>query len=89
MNRQELKLTPHFTEIRDNWEEDWTVEQDGTMIHNGTPYYYIEPYSLTEEDWVLHMMEKNWVDLNTFFPAYFHACRLAGRNVVNVMTSYL
>lgn len=63
---------------------DWTVEDDGTMIYNGRGRYVIEGYRLADENWLDHMSQKSWVDMNTFVPAYLRACENAGVTTVKV-----
>lgn len=61
------------------WEKEWSVSRAGDIRHkfNG---YQIPAQSLQREDWLSHMAEKTWVDMNTFFPAYRSAIRRAGFN---------
>jgi len=65
-----------------NENADWTIGADGTMRHkkNG---YLIEGFRLSE-NWLDHMSEKRWVDMNTFVPAYITACTRAGVTAVCV-----
>ncbi len=55
----------------------WLVYPDGTLEHkqNG---YLIGANRLRNDDWILHLLEKSWVDMNDFIPAYFQAMRNAG-----------
>lgn len=67
---------------------DWTVEEDGTLI-NKRMGYEIGPDQLRDQnDWILHLMEKPWVNLNSFIPAYFLALRRLGIKDAIVRTSY-
>lgn len=66
----------------DNVKSDWTVHEDGTMVHNDKGYV-IEGWRLTE-NWLEHMSEKNWVDMNTFVPAYIRACYIADVQKVEI-----
>jgi len=53
----------------------WTVDASGNMTSkNG---YEIDATRLGE-NWLEHMVEKSWVDMNTFIPAYITACYRAG-----------
>ena len=63
------------------WEPDWTITDDGDLEHRN--HYYIEKERLGE-NWLGHMREKTWVDMNTFVPAYIEACRRAGVKAVKV-----
>lgn len=62
---------------------DWTVGSDGTMSHKRY-YYIIEGRSLYEGNWLDHMMQKTWVDMNTFVPAFLEACSRARVEEVRV-----
>lgn len=60
------------------FEKDWLVKEDGTMCHKGKESYEISSCDLKDCDWISHMMEKGWCDLNTFIPAYFYALSKIG-----------
>lgn len=65
---------------------DWYLSHDGAMLHtNGYP---ISAIQITEDDWLLHLMEKTWFDANTFLPAYFEALRRKGIKSVTIKTAY-
>lgn len=40
--------------------------------------YTIHADQLRNEDWILHMTEKRWVNFNDFIPAYFLALKIIG-----------
>lgn len=61
----------------------WSIEKDGTMVHRETNYY-IEGNRLNNENWLIHMAAKRWVDMREFTQAYFAACRTRGLTNVNV-----
>lgn len=61
---------------------DWNVESDGTMSHK--KYAYVIPAGRLGENWLEHMSEKCWVNMNTFVTAYIRACHLAGIKSVQV-----
>ena len=65
----------------------WEIQKDGTMVHK-TPYYYIDGSRL-DEDWIVHMSRKNWVDMKEFIRAYLTACRVRGIKMVNIRTDQL
>lgn len=67
--------------------DEWVITVSNDLKHTGTNYL-IPADRLTEEDWILHLMEKRWFDLNTFIPAYFEALRRAGHKSVEVATTY-
>ena len=66
---------------------DWKISEDGDLEHV-KQRYLIPADRLDDNDWILHMSEKNWCNLNTFIPAYFEACRRAGLNLVMIRTNY-
>lgn len=67
---------------------DWTIEEDGALV-NKRMGYEISPDQLRDQDdWILHLMEKPWVNLNSFIPAYFLALRRLGIKDAVVLTSY-
>lgn len=58
----------------------WKVSNKGTLTckrDNGFTYD-IHFDRLTENNWIQHMREKIWVDMNDFIPAYFEALRRRG-----------
>jgi len=67
---------------RPKWEPEWRISDRGDIEHkkNG---YYIEKERLAE-NWLEHMAEKKWVDMNTFVPAYAEACHRAGVKTVKI-----
>lgn len=71
------------------WKEqkDWNISPDGDLLHNKTKYQ-ISAQQLGEKDWILHMMGKRWVNLNTLIPAYLEACRRAGVDELQIITHY-
>lgn len=65
-------------EETERFSKDWEVERNGTMVSKVRPYYIISSDMLTEQDWIVHMLAKEWVDMNTFIPAYFYALKIRG-----------
>lgn len=61
------------------WEKEWEVNRNGDITHkyNG---YHIPGERLAGENWLSHMADKTWVDMNTFFPAFQEACYRRGLN---------
>lgn len=49
----------------------WTVDLDGSLTYDD--YYHIDVSQLKDEDWILHLASKGWIDWNEFIPAYFQA----------------
>lgn len=66
----------------------WSIEQDGTMVHESTNYY-IEGARLNDENWLTHMARKKWVDMKEFVDAYFTACRVRGLDRVSIRTDLM
>ena len=66
---------------------DWTVTEEGDLV-NKNRSYIITREQLTEKDWILHMIGKGWINLNSFIPAYLDALRKAGHDSVEILTRY-
>jgi hypothetical protein len=66
---------------------DWMVDKDGNLV-NKEKAYEIPRDRLTEDDWIIHMMEKGWVNMNSFMPAYLEALKRAGHRSVRIKTEY-
>ena len=64
----------------------WEVSPKGDMNHDGR--YSIPSNRLTEDNWIIHMQEKGWIDFNTFLPAYLQALKNAGKQFVKIKTFY-
>ena len=65
----------------------WVVSPNGDLEYdNGR--YNIYDYQLDDEDWILHMLEKNWCDMNDFIPAYFKALKIKGTSELTIQTFY-
>jgi hypothetical protein len=47
-------------------------------------YAYVIPAGRLGENWLEHMSEKCWVNMNTFVTAYIRACHLAGIKSVQI-----
>jgi hypothetical protein len=55
----------------------WTVNETGDMSYDNDRYCVYD-YQLNDDDWMLHLFEKAWIDWNEFIPAYFQALENAG-----------
>jgi hypothetical protein len=69
----------------------WSIDNGGNLCYNnafGCEDYTIEKHRLAEANWILHLLEKEWVDMNDFIPAYFVALAKAGKQKVTVLTCY-
>lgn len=65
----------------------WKVYQNGDIdFDNG--YYFIDGSRLQDEDWIYHLLEKNWVNMNDFLPAYFQALQNVGIELIQVRSFY-
>lgn len=80
---QTNNLIKNLTDREETWEKEWTVSKDGDISHKGNEYV-IASFRLGAENWIGHMAEKRWVDMNTFIPAYIEACRRAGVTFVQI-----
>ena len=67
---------------------DWTVEGDGTLVNKEKGYAIGPDQLLEQKDWILHMMGKPWVNLNSFIPAYLLALKRLGIKNAEILTSY-
>jgi hypothetical protein len=65
----------------------WKVYQNGDIdFDNG--YYFIDGSRLQDEDWIYHLLEKNWVNMNDFLPAYFQALKNIDIELIQVRSFY-
>lgn len=83
------KVVAEHPSLMDGYEkfnEDWYISKNGDMNHISD--YPIDSNQLEDDDWILHLMEKSWFDANTFIPAYYRACRLAGVQSVEMTMFY-
>ena len=55
----------------------WHVSIDGTMTYD-KGRYEIDYVTLEDNDWILHMSSKGWIDWNDFIPVYIQAHINAG-----------
>ena len=66
---------------------EWTVTDEGDLVCKDR-HYLIEKERLTEMgwniNWISHMAEKNWVNLNSFTPAYLLALKRAGVKTLTI-----
>lgn len=66
---------PHMKELPTKFGQ-WRVWKDGT-IESLTPSYVIDPEFLRNgTDWLDHMSQKRWVDIDAFMKAYEYALNL-------------
>ena len=67
---------------------DWTIEDDGSLVNKEHSYVISADQILEQKDWILHMMWKPWVNLNSFIPAYFLALERLGIKNAEIVTHY-
>lgn len=77
-----------LNKLTDDFSKDWIVDEDGTMTSKQKPWYIIEGSRLTQKDWIKHLLEKGWVDMNTFIPAYFYALKIIGKKEISITVNY-
>lgn len=66
---------------------DWFLSPKGNMLYVWFDYEIL--YSqLEDQNTILHLMEKDWFDANTFIPAYFEACRRKGIQQLKIKTIF-
>ncbi len=66
----------------------WIAYKSGSLFHEDN-LYIPEDKVLNDDTWVIHMMSAvEWVDLNTFIPAYLQACKNAGKKRIQVRTYF-
>lgn len=66
---------------------DWHVSEEGDMeFQDGR--YFISSDRLTQDNWILHLMSKKWINFNEFIPAYFHALNITGNTTITLRIKY-
>lgn len=65
----------------------WTANLEGDVVYEKTGYN-ITSDRLMEYNWLIHLMEKNWVDLNAFIPVYMQALKNTGRTELKTALFY-
>ena len=71
----------------EDFNNDWFLSPRGDMCNAWTNYEIFD-YNLAQNDLIIHLMEKNWFDANTFLPAYFEACKRCGIQHLQIRTFY-
>lgn len=51
---------------------EWFINEEGDIEHTRPPYL-VDANRLNESDWLEHVAEKMWVDLNDFVPLYLRS----------------
>lgn len=65
----------------------WKVEPNGEMNYDDGRYV-IFGSDLEQDDWILHLTSKGWIDWNDFIPAYLQALRNAGIQKLSILAYY-
>jgi len=92
-NSEPLRLANwlfHFNAISIGKEEKfsfgkWIVDDKGLEYDNR---YFIEKEVIGDKDWMLHLSEKGWINWNDFIPAFLFACKLYGKQKIQIKTFY-
>ena len=66
---------------------DWIITPEGDLLRPSNDYL-IEADRLEEDDWMLHLMTKDWMDFNTFLPVYFKALNNKGAKKIQIKITY-
>ena len=64
----------------------WIAYSSGSLYHEHN--MFIPEDKILDDTWLIHMMTFEWIDFNTFIPAYLQACKNAGRKRVTVRTYF-
>ena len=62
----------------------WIVTKEGDLDYNNGRYF-IDHKRLNEKDWLSHIQEKGWIDLNDFIPAFWAACKVVGIKQLSII----
>ena len=65
----------------------WKVQSDGSVKCTERDYV-IASSRLSKGDWICHLKDKDWVNLNDFIPAYFKALEIQGINKLQMRIAY-
>lgn len=68
-------------------ENIWFINEDGNVVEKYSAYM-VHKNTLGNNDWILHLLQKNWIDFNKFIPVYIEACVRAGIYNINILTTY-
>ena len=55
----------------------WIAYKSGSLYHEDN--LFIPEDKVLEDTLIIHMMTFDWIDFNTFIPAYLQACKNAGK----------
>ena len=83
---KKLALTTDFTKPIKKFGK-WKVSLKGDMTYD-KGRYSIHHKRLKENNWIIHLSEKHWIDFNEFIPAYLQALKNANIQFLEIMTFY-
>lgn len=81
-----VKVTDKMN-VTDTFSEDWTI-CNKELVSKKQEGFSIPFSELAEKDWIKHLLTKDWIDMNTFLPAYFYALRLCGKKEISITANY-
>lgn len=64
----------------------WIAYASGSLYHEDN--FFIPEAKVLEDTLIIHMMTFDWIDFNTFIPAYLQACKNAGKKKITARTYF-
>lgn len=65
----------------------WKATVEGDLIYDNGKYS-IYSYQVKDDNLILHLFSKNWINWNDFIPAYFQALRNLDIQKLNIKVYY-
>lgn len=66
---------------------DWEIDTiAGNLTYKG--YYEIGFDVIMDQDWILHLSKKNWINFNDFIPAYFKVLSILKISELTIKINY-
>jgi hypothetical protein len=65
----------------------WSVDKAGNMEYDKGKYY-ISRRRLQQDNWIIHLFQKRWIDWNEFMPAYLTACKINKIDSITIKIFY-
>ena len=81
------KFTPQTRTVESKTFGDWKVDRKGNLSYDNDRYF-IANDRLNNDNWIIHLSEKGWINWNDFIPAYFQACKNAKIQKVGMKMFY-
>lgn len=72
---------PDFTDMKYK-SKYWDVTEGG--LEHKENGYFIATERLTEPNWIAHLTEKTWLDMNDFIPTYFQRLNELGIHKLDI-----